>query len=512
MKKKPVVLVILDGWGINPSREGNAIALAHTPMIDMLAKMNTFSVLESSGLAVGLPEEQMGNSEVGHQNIGAGAPLQQSIVRIDEAIQDGSFDTNEAFISAIAHVQQHNSTLHLCGLLGTGGVHAHETHVFALLKLAARHKVQRICMHVITDGRDSSPMSGMAALERLRACIDALHYREHVTIATLGGRIYYMDRDNNWERSSLAWQAMVLAKGEGCSSAEDALQLSYSQNVTDEFVVPVVLADNPVQDSDALIFWNYRTDRMRQIVKLFALSQLSPQAIQVAQRTGLIPDLYIVTMTEYEPGLPVHVAFSPHAVQGTLAESISSAGLSQFHIAETDKYAHVTYFLNGGREAPFSREDRLLVPSVHVPRYDLCPEMRAMQITEEVVERIYSNQYDFIVINYANSDVIGHTGNLAAAIQAVEVVDRCVGKVISATQSVQGTLLVTADHGNAEQMIDYRTGEPLTYHTMYPVPCYLALTDMPLRSHGVLADIAPTLLTFLHLPQPETMTGHSLLR
>lgn len=518
-RPRPFVLIVMDGWGINPRKEGNAIALARTPNIDKLAGQWPHTAVKTSGEAVGLPEGQMGNSEVGHQNIGAGKRVLQDYTRVNESIKDGSFFQNPALLKAVEHVKKNGSQLHLCGLLGDGGVHAHETHLEALLRLAHIHDIERVYIHSFTDGRDTSPTGGIEFTRHLQARAREIGGEHAAKVATVSGRYYAMDRDNRWDRTAMTYFAMTRGEGVRASSAVEAIQHSYDQGVTDEFIVPAVVMEDQrpvavVKAGDALIHYNFRPDRARQLTKAFILAELPPQAQGKFDRGPRLEDLQYVMMTEYEAGLDAPVAFRADEVEVPLARVISEQGMRQFHTAETEKYAHVTYFINGRRETPFPGEDRLLVPSPKVPTYDLQPEMSAAGVTEEAVEHIRSGEYDLVIMNYANADMVGHTGVIEAAIKAVEAVDTGVGRVVEATLAVGGGLLITADHGNAEQLIEYDTGKPFTAHTTYPVPLYLVvpqLAHVRLRDNGILADVAPTILDVLHIPQPRDMTGRSLI-
>jgi len=518
-RPRPFVLIVMDGWGINPRKEGNAIALARTSNIDKLAGQWPHTAVKTSGEAVGLPEGQMGNSEVGHQNIGAGKRVLQDYTRVNESIKDGSFFQNPALLKAIEHVKKNGSQLHICGLLGDGGVHAHETHLEALLRLAHIHNIERVYIHSFTDGRDTSPTGGIEFMHHLQARAREIGGEHAAKVATVSGRYYAMDRDNRWDRTAMTYFAMTRGEGIRASSAVEAIQHSYEQGVTDEFIVPAVVMEDQqpvavVKAGDALIHYNFRPDRARQLTKAFILEELPPQAQGKFDRGPRLEDLQYVMMTEYEAGLDAPVAFRADEVEMPLARVISEQGMRQFHTAETEKYAHVTYFINGRRETPFPGEDRLLVPSPKVPTYDLQPEMSAAGVTEEAVEHIRSGEYDLVIMNYANADMVGHTGVIEAAIKAVEAVDTGVGRVVEATLAVGGGLLITADHGNAEQLIEYDTGKPFTAHTTYPVPLYLVvpqLAHVRLRDDGILADVAPTILDVLHIPQPKDMTGRSLI-
>ncbi|HEV7234640.1 MAG TPA: 2,3-bisphosphoglycerate-independent phosphoglycerate mutase [Ktedonobacteraceae bacterium] len=518
-RPRPFVLIIMDGWGINPRKEGNAIAQAHTPNIDKLARMWPHTAVRTSGDAVGLPEGQMGNSEVGHQNIGAGKRVLQDYTRVSESIRDGSFFQNPALLKAIEHVKKQQSQLHICGLLGNGGVHAHESHLEALLRLAQRHDIERVYIHAFTDGRDSSPTGGVEFMKHLQARAQEIGGAHAAQVATVSGRYYAMDRDNRWDRTGLTYFAMTRAEGQQANSAIEAIQQSYAKKVTDEFILPTVIMEDGhpvavVKEGDALIHYNFRPDRARQLTKAFVLDELPPQAEGKFNRGPRIPDLQYVMMTEYEEGLDAAVAYRADEVEMPLARVVSDAGLRQFHTAETEKYAHVTYFINGRRETPFPGEDRVLVPSPKVPTYDLQPEMSAVGITDTAIEHIRGGNYDLVIMNYANADMVGHTGDIAATIKGVETVDTGVGRVVEATLAVGGGLLITADHGNAEQLIDYNTGKPFTAHTTFPVPLYLvapSFAQAHLRSDGILADVSPTILQLMGIPQPKDMTGHSLL-
>ena len=519
-RPRPFVLVVMDGWGINPRKEGNAIALARTPNLDTLAKNWPHTSIRTSGEAVGLPEGQMGNSEVGHQNIGAGKRVLQDYSRVNESIKDGSFFQNPALLKAVEHVKKNGSRLHICGLLGDGGVHAHETHLEALLGLANMHDIEHVYIHSFTDGRDTSPTGGVEFMRHLQARAQEIGGKHAAKVATVGGRYYAMDRDNRWDRIALAYFAMTRAEGIRAASATGAIEQSYQKGVTDEFILPTVVMEDQhpvavVKAGDALIHYNFRPDRARQLTKAFVLEELPPQAQGKFDRGARLENLQYVMMTAYEEGLDAPVAFRADEVEMPIARVISEHGLRQFHTAETEKYAHVTYFINGRRETPFPGEDRLLVPSPKVPTYDLQPEMSAAGVTSTAVERIRSGNYDFIVMNYANADMVGHTGVIEAAIKAVEIVDKGVGQVVEATLAMGGGLLITADHGNAEQLIDYETGKPFTAHTTFPVPLYLVVPGMVqarLRNDGILADVAPTILDVLDIPQPKDMTGRTLIQ
>jgi 2,3-bisphosphoglycerate-independent phosphoglycerate mutase len=510
----PVVLVILDGWGLDLPGPGNAVAAAHTPVMDRLLAAYPHATLRTSGEDVGLPAGQMGNSEVGHLNLGAGFVVYQWLTRLDHAIADGSFSTNAAFHAAIDHVRGTGGTLHLLGLVSDGGVHSHQEHFHALLRLAKQAGLSRVAVHAFTDGRDTAPTSGLGFITELERTMSELGVGR---VATVTGRYYAMDRDRRWDRTQRAYDAMIYGLGDQAASAVSAIQASYDQGITDEFIVPTVIAASDdevtvIQPSDAVIFVNFRADRARQLTEALANPDVSGFA-----RGARLSNLFVVTMARYEEGLPVLVAFPPHDVEHPLARVISEAGLAQSHSAETEKYAHVTFFLNGGREAPFPGEERLLVPSPKVATYDLQPEMSAAGVTAGVVAAIASGRFAFIIVNYANPDMVGHTGDFNAAVKAVETVDACLGELVAATLAVGGSLLVTADHGNAETMIDPVTGGPMTAHTTNPVPVVLVTPEADPRRHAVLRQdarlsaIAPTVLVLLGLPIPPTMTEPPLL-
>lgn len=502
---RPVALIILDGWGIREMEHGNAVRLANTPNYDEWLRTHERSILDASGEAVGLPADQMGNSEVGHLNLGAGRIVYQDFTRINMAIQDGSLQRDETLLGAVDYLQETGGKLHVIGLLGTGGVHSHSSHLYAVLRFAAAHDLQPV-VHVITDGRDTPPKSGAGFLADLQEVM-----RETGgTIATVSGRYYAMDRDNRWPRIEKAYRAMVDREGVPAESPAGAIQDAYAAGETDEFIVPRVVQtgeDAAISSGDCLLFFNFRADRMRQIVKSFVLD-----AFDGFERADL-DNLHVVTFTSYEEGLPVAVVFPDQELRQVLAEVISATGLKQFHAAETEKYAHVTYFFNGGEETPYPGEDRLLVPSPKVATYDLQPEMSAYELTAQVLERLASEDDAFILVNYANPDMVGHTGVLEAAIAACEAVDTCADRLVAAVVAKGGVALVTADHGNAERMIDEETGGPHTYHTTGPVSFIFVGEDyFAPRPRGILADVAPTVLDLLGVNQPEVMTGRSLLQ
>jgi len=507
---KPLVLIILDGWGIAAPWGGNAIALAKTPHMNQYAKQPSFTVISASGEAVGLPAEEPGNSEVGHLTIGAGRIIKQDLPLINKSIADGTFFTNPQLLQAIDWVKKKKSTLHLLGLISTGGVHSHSDHLYALMTLAKKQGLSNVAIHMITDGRDTSPYAAIIFLNRLE---QKIHEIGIGTIVSVCGRYYAMDRDRRWQRTQAAYEAYTLGKGRRAVTAQIAIAGAYQESFTDEFIPPTnITADGTtptlVNDGDAVIFYNFRPDRARQLSKAFVDPEF--RGFSRPQK-----DIHFVTMTEYEHGLPASVAFAPEHVQEPLAKVISDAGLTQLHVSETEKYAHVTYFLNGLEETPFPGEARQLVQSPKVATYDLAPAMAAKEIGDVVVKNLSKGQYDVVFINFANADMVGHTGNLKATIQACEVVDTTIGTVVEAVMRLQGSVIITADHGNAEQKLNPKTGDIDTAHTANPVPFAVVSADpvfqQPLRTGGGLADVAPTLLTILGLPIPASMTGSSLL-
>ncbi|MGO1541488.1 MAG: 2,3-bisphosphoglycerate-independent phosphoglycerate mutase [Luteimonas sp.] len=502
---KPVVLLILDGWGYREDPRDNAIAQADVPNWRRLWERYPHTLVHTEGGFVGLPDGQMGNSEVGHMNIGAGRVVYQELTRIDAAIADGSFFDNPELVAACEDAIANGRTLHLMGLLSPGGVHSHERHIFAMLDLAQRRGVPRVAVHAFLDGRDMPPRSAQASLQALQDKCDALG---NARISSVSGRYYAMDRDQRWERVSMAWDAIVNAKGERAADALAALEAAYAREENDEFVLPTVIeGTQPMTDGDAVVFMNFRADRARQLSAAFVAEDFDGFA-----RRALRLSRY-VCLTRYDANLPAAVAFAPDNLRNTLGEVVADRGLRQLRIAETEKYAHVTFFLNGGREAPFPGEERILVPSPKVATYDLQPEMSCPEVTDRLVEAIGSDAFDLIVCNYANPDMVGHSGDLQAAIQAVEAVDAAVGRVVEATLARGGELLVTADHGNVEMMRDPDTGQPHTSHTVGPVGLvYVGAREAALREGGALRDLAPTLLDMAGVPVPEEMTGRSLLQ
>lgn len=507
--KKPTVLLILDGYGERKEKDGNAIALANTPVMDKLKKEFPYVEGQASGLFVGLPDGQMGNSEVGHMNMGAGRIVYQELTRITKAIEDGDFFENKALKEAVEHCKKENSALHFMGLVSSGGVHSHIGHIYGLLELAKREGLKKVYLHAFLDGRDTPPDSGKSFLMDVEKKMRELGVGE---IATISGRYYAMDRDKNYDRVEKAYRAMVDGTGEKASSVEEAIDASYAKKVYDEFVLPTVIekdgAVHTVSDGDAMIFFNFRPDRAREICHAFCDDEFN------FFNRGPRKKVFFVCFTDYDPTIPnKRVAFEKEEIHNTLGEVVSNLGKNQLRIAETEKYAHVTFFFNGGKEEPYKNEDRILVPSPkEVPTYDLKPEMSCYTVTEKLTEAIRSGKYDLVVANFANPDMVGHTGVLSAAIKAIEVVDECMGKVVDAVESMHGNLFILADHGNADIMIDEKTGEPYTAHTTNPVPFILVSEEKhKLREGGCLADVAPTLLELMGIPQPKQMTGKSLL-
>ncbi|HSL20728.1 MAG TPA: 2,3-bisphosphoglycerate-independent phosphoglycerate mutase [Vicinamibacterales bacterium] len=512
MRRLPLVLIVLDGWGLREATGYNAIRLAKTPVYHDLLERYPHARLIASGEAVGLPAGQMGNSEVGHMNMGAGRVVYQDLTRIDKSIRDGDFFQNERLIAGMAPAVDGRHALHLVGLVSDGGVHSHQNHLHALLELARRRGVRRAFVHVITDGRDTSPTGGaryIAALE------EALAKAGVGWIATVSGRYYAMDRDKRWDRTRLAYDAMTLGQADAkARSAKELIERSYAAGVTDEFVKPGVVTDadgqpaGVVRDGDAVIFFNFRADRARQLTRALAFDEFDGFERTVHPRLARY-----TTMTEYDQTFGLPAAFPPQSFTGNFAEALVGAGLSNLRLAETEKYAHVTYFFNCGEERPYAGEDRLLVPSPKVATYDLMPEMSAPGITEKLVGDLDSRRYDVVICNFANADMVGHTGDLTAAIKAVETLDGCLGRIMTAVRKAGGVSIVTADHGNAEQMWDDELKSPHTAHTSNPVPVILVdeqARGIRLREGGWLRDVAPTMLGLLEVPLPSEMTGKDL--
>lgn len=510
MSKKPTVLMILDGYGLNDNIKGNAVAEGKTPVMDSLMKEYPFVKGNASGMAVGLPDGQMGNSEVGHLNMGAGRIVYQDLTKITKAIQDGDFFENKALLAACENVKKNDSSLHMMGLMSDGGVHSHIDHVAGLLELAKRQGIEKVYVHCFLDGRDTPPASGKEYVEKLEAKMAEIGVGK---VASVAGRYYAMDRDNRWDRVEKAYRALVFGEGETCESAPDGIQNSYDKDVTDEFVLPTVVVKEgaplaTIKENDSIIFYNFRPDRAREITRTFCDDEFTGFARGERVKTTF------VCFTEYDVTIEnKEVAFVKEEITNTFGEFLADNGLTQARIAETEKYAHVTFFFNGGVEEPNKGEDRILVKSPKVATYDLKPEMSAYEVCDKLTEAIRSGKYDVIIINFANPDMVGHTGVETAAIKAIEAVDECVGKAVQAVKDVDGQMFICADHGNAEQLIDDETGEPFTAHTTNPVPFILVNADpvYTLREGGCLADIAPTLIELMGMEQPAEMTGKSLL-
>lgn len=502
MSNEKVALIILDGYGIGEPNDGNAIYMAQTPVMDSLLQRWPHTKLSASGLDVGLPDGQMGNSEVGHTNIGSGRVVFQDLPRITKAIEDGTFFENPVYAAALDNAAN-GKALHILGLLSDGGVHSHIRHIFAMVKMAHDRGIQRVYLHCFLDGRDVAPTSGAGYVRQLRDYCAELGTGK---IATLQGRFYGMDRDKRWDRIEASYNAMVCGEGIQDPDPVHAMEASYAAGVTDEFVKPVVcVPDGRIQSGDSVIFMNFRPDRAREMT--YALTQAD---FDDFARKTVAENLHYVCTTRYDEKLTnLPVAFPPEELHDTLGEIVSAHGLRQLRIAETEKYAHVTFFFNGGREQTFDGEDRILVKSPDVPTFDLKPEMSAYEVTDKVVEAIDSDKYDVIILNYANCDMVGHTGVFDAAVAAVEAVDTCVGRMVDAIMKKGGIAFITADHGNADKMLE-EDGTPFTAHTTNPVPFIVVGKDCKLREGGVLADIAPTMLEAMELPQPEEMTGKSL--
>jgi 2,3-bisphosphoglycerate-independent phosphoglycerate mutase len=540
-QSKPVVLLILDGYGIGPKNAGNAIELAKKPNIDRLLLMYPNGQLEASGVAVGLPKGEDGNTETGHLNIGAGRIVYQDLPRINMSIADNSFEKRPAFLQAFEHVKKNSSVLHLMGLVGSGGVHSNLSHLNALLSAAKQNGVTQVYVHAFTDGRDSPPNSGIDYISQLLESMKNLGIGQ---LATVVGRYYAMDRDHRWERTEIAYDALTIGSNTCTPDALAAIRASYTAGKTDEFIEPISVcgpdgAHRVVSDNDAVIFFNFRIDRPRQLTKAFVLPnfesgshpegfdpyavkyhkshlQQEPMQQQTFQRKKVIQNLLFVTMTEYERGLPTFPAFPPEVVAMPLGRVLSERGMRQLRMAETEKERFVTYYFNGQREDAFPQEDRVIIPSQKVATYDLKPEMSARELTQTLIEKVLQNTYDVIIVNFANPDMVAHTGNLQASIQAVEVVDECLGKIVPTVVERGGVVLITADHGNAEELINNESGDVDTEHSTYPVPfiiCgkqFMNMTNKVLQK-GILADIAPTMLKLLNIARPVEMTGRELI-
>lgn len=511
MSKKPTVLLILDGYGLNENPKGNAVAIAKTPVMDKLMAEYPFVKGNASGMAVGLPDGQMGNSEVGHLNMGAGRIVYQELTRITKEIQDGTFFENEELLAAVENVKKNDSALHCFGLLSDGGVHSHNTHLYGLLDLAKRNGLEKVYVHCFLDGRDTPPASGKGYIEELQAKMKEIGVGE---IGVVSGRYYAMDRDNNYDRVEKAYLALTKGEGVKGTDAAEAVQKSYDEGITDEFVVPTVMEKDgapvtTIKDGDSVVFFNFRPDRAREITRCFCDDDFKG----FAREKKL--DIKFVCFTEYDVTIPnKSVAFKKVEVTNTFGEYLAANHMKQARIAETEKYAHVTFFFNGGVEAPNEGEDRILVDSPkYVPTYDKKPRMSAYTVCDELCKAITGGQYDVIICNFANPDMVGHTGVQDAAVKAIEVIDECLGEIVEFIKEVDGQLFICADHGNAEQLIDYETGAPFTAHTTNPVPFILVNADpaYKLRENGCLADIVPTLIELMGMEQPKEMTGKSLL-
>ncbi len=511
---KPTILIVLDGFGIAPMHEGNAVARAKKPFFDSLIRDYPHALLQASGEEVGLPKFEFGNSEVGHMNLGSGRVMYQELPKIDKAIQDKSFFTNKALIGAIEHVKKNNSSLHLMGLVSPGGVHSHSRHLYALLELAKKEKVRNVYIHAFTDGRDTPKDSAKDFILELEQKIKKLRVGK---IATISGRFYALDRDNRWERVEKAYRVMVLGEGRESKNTKEAIEDSYKRNIYDEELEPVVIkgVDGKISANDAVIFFNFRSDRAKQITRAITSPEFD------GFKRELIPNLYFVCMTKYDEGLPVKIVFTENKINNVLGEVVSKNNLKQLRIAETEKYAHVTVFFNCGRIDPFKGEDRMLIPSPQVDSYDKKPEMSALEVTDKVLEDIEKGEHDFTLINYANSDMVGHTGNLQAAIKGIETIDKCLSKVMPKILEKDGNVIITADHGNADIMINLINGEINKEHTVNPVP-FIAISNNKkgqgkledlslLLPIGILTDVTTTVLSLMGLDKPEEMTGTNLL-
>jgi 2,3-bisphosphoglycerate-independent phosphoglycerate mutase len=500
--RRPVVLIIMDGVGVNPSKANNAVAEANTPRLDEYLSQHAHTTLDASGRAVGLPAGQMGNSEVGHLTLGAGAVVRQDLVRIDDAIEDGSFFENNALVGAAMAARSRSEPLHLIGLVSDGGVHSHLRHLLALVEICRREEVVPL-VHMITDGRDTPPRSALNYLPELEARLAEAGGR----IATVCGRYYAMDRDKRWDRTELAFRAIAFGEGEPAAAARAAIEAAYEAGENDEFIRPRIIGEPVRLGPEAIcVLFNFRNDRPRQLT-----AALGMEACSGFDRGDFRP-VSTTCLTEYEPRFLSPIAFPPERPGTTLAGTVASAGIPQFHCAETEKYAHVTFFFNGGREEPFAGEDRVMVPSPAVATYDLQPEMSAREVADQTIAAMATGRYGFILVNFANGDMVGHTAMREPLLQAVETLDREVGRVLDAARRHEYSVIVTADHGNCDEYIDPVTGQPHTQHTTYPVPCMLLDPGRwRLTTGGGLADVAPTVLALMGVPQPKAMTGHSLL-
>ena len=505
MSKKPVALIIMDGFGYNPDTYGNAIAAAKKPNLDKYMQTCPHNIIGASGLDVGLPDGQMGNSEVGHTNIGAGRIVYQMLVKISKDIKDGTFEKNTAILNAMQNCKDKNSSLHLMGLLSPGGVHSHMEHLFGIVEMAKKNGLDKVYIHAFLDGRDVPPSS---AAEYMEQTVEELNKIGIGKIATISGRFYAMDRDNAWDRVEKAYSALVYGEGVKESDPVQAVKNSYANEITDEFMLPTVIEGGAkIQPDDSIIFFNFRPDRARQITRSF----VDPEFTGFERKNGFFP-VHFVCMAQYDATMPnVSVAYPPEQLVMTMDEYLSKLGKTQLRIAETQKYAHVTFFFNGGEEKQFEGEDRILIKSPDVPTFDLKPEMSAYEVCDAVCEAIDSDKYDVIILNYANCDMVGHTGIFDAAVKAVEATDTCVGRMVEKILAKGGAALITADHGNADKMME-PDGSPFTAHTTNPVPLLAVGVEGEIISGGVLADLAPTMLDIMGVPQPEEMTGKSLLK
>ncbi len=508
-KPKPVALIILDGFGLRNSEEGNAVKAARKPNFDRYQQEFSYTTLGASGESVGLPDGQMGNSEVGHLNLGAGRIVYQELTRITKSIRDGDFFTNAVLLDAIHHAKKHGTNLHLYGLLSDGGVHSHIQHLFALLELAKKNDLHNVYVHAFMDGRDVLPTTGASFVEALQEKIDQLGVGR---IASVQGRYYAMDRDRRFERTEKSYRAMVYGDGVQAKDPVQAVKASYESGVTDEFILPVTIVDEPDQpvgligQDDAIIMFNFRPDRAKQISTVFCNADFDG-----FDRGEKFPQTYYVSMTHYSDSIPTHIAFLPTNLDDTFGEVVAKAGLRQLRIAETEKFPHVTSFFSGGREATFDGEERILIPSPKVATYDLKPEMSAFEVAQAAVDRLHSGEIDVMILNFANPDMVGHSGIMEAAVKAIEAVDVCLGQVVDAILATDGVAIIIADHGNSETMVDEESGGPCTTHTTNPVPCIVTRKGLNLRADGILADMSPTMLHLLGMPKPALMTGSSII-
>ena len=500
--RRPTLLIILDGFGVNPSRVNNAVLQAKTPRLDEYFSRNPLTTLQACGPSVGLPEGQMGNSEVGHMTLGSGTVIRQDLVRINDEIESGDFFTNAALVAAVEDAAAHDRPVHLVGLTSNGGVHSHISHLKALIKLCADHKVKPV-LHITTDGRDTAQMSALTFLADIESPLEDANG----SIATVSGRYYSMDRDNRWDRTQLAWEAMVRGKGRRAENARYAIEAAYANDETDEFILPTVLDDaEMIMPDDNVIFYNFRDDRSRQLTAVLSQDHFD------AFDTGDFEGVLVTCLTEYDPEFLLPIGYAPERPQTTVASVVSRAGYKQMHCAETEKYAHVTYFFNGGKKVPFAGEDHIMVPSPDVATYDLKPEMSAAEVADEVIKGLESGSYGFIMVNFANGDMVGHTAVRHAVIKAVETLDKEVGRVLDVAKETGFSVILTADHGNCDEMVDPVTQEPHTQHTLFPVPCMVIdEVNWHLRPGCDLSSVAPTILQLMGLQQPTAMTGKSLL-